>query len=166
MPDDILLTSFSILSARQKGDLLEMVRSVSAVKNLRPGDRVLIAESCSHHPLEDDIARVKIPRWLEAYVGGKLSIETVPGACFPDNIADYKLVVHCGGCTLNRREMLHRQSVPAAANVPMTNFGVLISFLKNVFPRALRPFPEIYSLYTNETLIEPRDRSIMARFSE
>ena len=166
VPDDILLTSFSILSARQKGDLLEMVRSVSAVKNLRPGDRVLIAESCSHHPLEDDIARVKIPRWLEAYVGGKLSIETVPGACFPDNIADYKLVVHCGGCTLNRREMLHRQSVPAAASVPMTNFGVLISFLKNVFPRALRPFPEIYSLYTNETRIEPHDRSIMARFSE
>lgn len=166
VPDDMLLTSFSILSARQKGDLLEMVRSVSAVKNLRPGDRVLIAESCSHHPLEDDIARVKIPRWLEAYVGGKLSIDTVPGACFPDNIADYRLVVHCGGCTLNRREMLHRQSVPAAANVPMTNFGVLISFLKNVFPRALKPFPEIYSLYTRETLIEPRDRSIMARFSE
>ena len=166
VPDDIPLTSFSILSARQKGDLLEMVRSVSAVKNLRPGDRVLIAESCSHHPLEDDIARVKIPRWLEAYVGGKLSIETVPGACFPDNIGDYKLVVHCGGCTLNRREMLHRQSVPAAANVPMTNFGVLISFLKNVFPRALGPFPEIYSLYTRETPDEPKERQAMARFSE
>jgi [FeFe] hydrogenase H-cluster maturation GTPase HydF len=166
VPDDILLTSFSILSARQKGDLLSMVRSVSAVKNLRPGDRVLIAESCSHHPLEDDIARVKIPRWLEAYVGGKLAIDTVPGACFPDNITDYKLVVHCGGCTLNRREMLHRQSVPQSAGVPMTNFGVLISFLKNVFPRALKPFPEIYELYTNETHVEPRDRSKMARFSE
>ena len=166
VPDDILLTSFSILSARQKGDLLQMVRSVSAVKTLKPGDKVLIAESCSHHPLEDDIARVKIPRWLEAYVGGKLAIDTVPGASFPDDIAQYKLVVHCGGCTLNRREMLHRQSVPADAGVPMTNFGVLISFLKNVFPRALKPFPEIYALYAKNEELSNADRSAMARFSE
>lgn len=166
VPDDMLLTSFSILSARQKGDLLQMVRCVSAVKDLKPGDKVLIAESCSHHPLEDDIARVKIPRWLEAYVGGKLSIDTVPGSSFPDNLAEYKLVVHCGGCTLNRREMLHRQSVPAAAGVPMTNFGVLISFLKNVFPRALKPFPEIYALYAQAEERVSADRAPMARFSE
>ncbi|MGL4370735.1 MAG: [FeFe] hydrogenase H-cluster maturation GTPase HydF, partial [Spirochaetota bacterium] len=124
VPEDILLTSFSILSARQKGDLLSMVRAVLAVKELAPGDRILIAESCSHHPLEDDIARVKIPRWLNAYVGGDLRIDTVPGSCFPENLADYKLIVHCGGCTLNRQEMLYRQSVPEKLGVPMTNFGV------------------------------------------
>lgn len=145
--EEINLTSFSILSIRQKGDLDSMVRSVLAVKDLKPGDRVLIAESCTHHPLEDDIARVKIPRWLNAYVGGELNIETVPGAAFPEKIADYKLVIHCGACTLNRREMLSRQSVPQVYNVPMTNFGVLISFLKGVFPRALKPFPEVYSLF-------------------
>ncbi|HNX60434.1 MAG TPA: [FeFe] hydrogenase H-cluster maturation GTPase HydF, partial [Spirochaetota bacterium] len=97
LPTDIPFTSFSILSARQKGNLDAMIESVFAVKNLKPGDRVLIAESCSHHPLEDDIARVKIPRWLNQYVGGDLAIDTVPGSRFPDDLEKYKLVVHCGG---------------------------------------------------------------------
>jgi [FeFe] hydrogenase H-cluster maturation GTPase HydF len=143
VPDDVPLTSFSILSIRQKGDLRLMVEGVQAVAALRPGDRILIAESCSHHPLEDDIARVKIPRWLREHVGGELGIETVPGYAFPDDITPYKLIVHCGGCTLNRREMLHRQSVPEKFRVPMTNFGVLIAYLKGTFPRALLPFDEI-----------------------
>jgi [FeFe] hydrogenase H-cluster maturation GTPase HydF len=146
--EDIPLTSFSILSARQKGDLLPMVESVYAVNNLKPGDRILIAEACSHHPLADDIARVKIPRWLESHVGGKLHIDTVPGSKYPDNLDEYRLVIHCGGCTLNRREMLRRQSLPAAKNIPLTNFGVIIAFMKNVFPRALSPFPEIYRMFS------------------
>jgi [FeFe] hydrogenase H-cluster maturation GTPase HydF len=148
VPEDILMTSFSILSIRQKGDLLKMVQGVQAVKSLKAGDKVLIAESCTHHPLEDDIARVKIPRWLNSYVGGSLQVETVPGYLFPETLQDYKLVIHCGACTINRREMLFRQSVPEKYNIPMTNFGVLISFLKGVFPRALKPFPEIYNFFS------------------
>lgn len=147
VPEDILLTSFSILSIRQKGDLALMVKSVLAVDALRPGDRVLIAESCSHHPLEDDIGRVKIPRWLNERVGGGLKIETVPGCEYPDDLEEYKLVVHCGACTLNRKEMLRRQSIPVKADIPMTNYGVLISYLHGVFPRALKPFPEIFRLF-------------------
>ena len=164
LPSDIPFTSFSILSARQKGNLDAMIESVFAVKSLRPGDRVLIAESCSHHPLEDDIARVKIPRWLNQYVGGELAIDTVPGSRFPDDLEKYKLVVHCGGCTLTRREMLNRQSVPAAKEVPMTNFGVLISFMKNVFPRALSPFPELYARFAAGPA--KRGDGRMARFTE
>jgi len=147
VPEDILFTSFSILSIRQKGDLRSTVEGVLAVKDLKRDDKVLIAESCTHHPLEDDIGRVKIPRWLRSYVGGDLDIDTVPGYSYPEDLKDYKLVVHCGACTLNRREMLRRQSVPMESGVPMTNYGVLISFLKGVFPRALKPFPEIYSLF-------------------
>ncbi len=149
--DDVLLTSFSILSARQKGDLPALVEGVLALPSLRSGDKVLIAESCSHHPLQDDIGRVKLPRWLNDYAGGGLQIETVPGSSYPEDLSSYRLVVHCGACTLNRREMLRRQELPARAGVPMTNYGVLISFLKNVFPRALRPFPELYARYENRS---------------
>lgn len=152
VPEDIMLTSFSILSARQKGDLLDLVEGVMNVRALKPGDRVLIAESCTHHPLEDDIGRVKIPRWLTNYVGGSLDIETFPGFDYPGDIEKYKLVVHCGGCTLNRREMLKRQRIAGEHNVPITNYGVLISFLKAVFPRALKPFPEIYQLFHEKPL--------------
>jgi [FeFe] hydrogenase H-cluster maturation GTPase HydF len=146
VPAEVPLTSFSILSIRQKGDLPRMLQGVLAVERLRPGDRVLIAESCSHHPLEDDIGRVKIPRWLQQRVGGALRIDTVPGGDYPEDLGGYKLVVHCGACTLNRREMLRRQELPAAAGVPMTNYGVLIAYLKGVFPRALEPFPEAVAL--------------------
>lgn len=146
VPEDIPLTGFSVLSIRQKGNLRAMVEGVMAVKTLKPGDKVLIAESCTHHPMEDDIGRLKLPRWLGEYVGGPLDIHVVPGYDFPDDLSTYKLVVHCGGCTLNRREVLRRQSVPAAIGVPMTNYGVLIAFLKGAFPRALKPFPEVADL--------------------
>ncbi len=158
VPESVPLTSFSILSIRQKGDLAEMVKAVLAVENLKPGDKVLIAESCSHHPLEDDIGRVKIPRWLNAHVGGGLKIETVPGCEYPDNLDEYKLVVHCGACTLNRKEMLRRQSIPAKAKIPMTNYGVLISYLHGVFPRALKPFPEIYSIFEKNGFIQRKKK--------
>ncbi|MCK5808057.1 [FeFe] hydrogenase H-cluster maturation GTPase HydF [bacterium] len=167
VPLSIPMTSFSILSIRQKGDLKEMVDAVKAVDALRPGDKVLIAESCSHHPLEDDIGRVKIPRWLNEKVGGGLIVETVPGAAFPDNLAEYKLVVHCGGCTLNRREMLRRQSVPMEYGVPMTNYGVLISYLLGVFPRALEPFGETFMTLSNKKIdIDNKIRRAGAVFGE
>lgn len=156
VPGEVPLTSFSILSARQKGDLPALVEGVLAVPELKPGDRVLIAESCSHHPLQDDIGRVKLPRWLNEYAGGGLRIETVPGSAYPDDLSAYRLVVHCGACSLNRREMLRRQELPARAGVPMTNYGVLISFLKNVFPRALRPFPELYARYEHAAWLRGR----------
>lgn len=151
VPDEILLTSFSILSARQKGDLPALAEGVLAVPSLRRGDKVLIAESCSHHPLGDDIGRVRLPLWLNEYVGGGLQIDTVPGSSYPDDLSSYRLVVHCGACTLNRREMMRRQALPAKVGVPMTNYGVLIAFLKNVFPRALRPFPELYARYEKKS---------------
>lgn len=152
VPEDILLTSFSILSARQKGDLFSLTEGVMAVRRLIPGDRVLIAESCTHHPLEDDIGRIKIPRWLNLHVGGNLQIDTFPGYNYPEDLESYKLIVHCGGCSLNRREMLKRQETAAERGVPITNYGVLISYLKSVFPRALKPFPEIYALFENKKL--------------
>jgi len=154
LPEDIRLTSFSILSIRQKGDLRQMVEGVRRIPHLRPGDRVLIAEACTHHPLEDDIGRVKIPRWLHHYVGGELDIETRPGFSYPDDLDTYKLIVHCGACTLNHREMARRQEIAATHGVPITNYGVLIAFLKGVFPRALEPFPELYSLFSS-----PRGRT-------
>ena len=140
VPEDVPFTSFSILSIRQKGNLTEMVKAVKTVENLKAGDKVLIAESCSHHSQDDDIARVKIPKWLNDKVGGGLIIETSSGRDYPENLTDYKLIVHCGACTLNRREMLLRQAIPAEKGVPVTNFGVLISYLHGVFPRALKPF--------------------------
>ena len=140
IPEDIPFTSFSILSIRQKGNLAEMVKAVKTVDTLKAGDKVLIAESCSHHSQDDDIARVKIPKWLNEKVGGGLIIETSAGRDYPENLSEYKLIVHCGACTLNRREMLLRQAIPAEKGIPMTNFGVLISYLHGVFPRALKPF--------------------------
>lgn len=167
VPETIPLTSFSILSARQKGDLLELVEGTRAIAGLKPGDRVLIAESCAHHPLEDDIGRVKIPRWLEHYVGGRLRIETVPGAAFPDDLEEYRLVVHCGGCTLNRREMMNRIGQAKERGVPITNYGVLIAYVKNVFPRALSPFPDLNNLYKAPVRpVELRLRRLMALKSE
>jgi [FeFe] hydrogenase H-cluster maturation GTPase HydF len=168
VPMDVLLTSFSILSARQKGNLGEMVKSVLTVKKLKPGDRVLIAEACTHHPREDDIGRVKIPRWLNNYIGGSLQVDTVAGTDFPDNLNSYKLIVHCGACTLNRKEMLWRQQAAAEHSVPITNYGVLISFLKAVFPRALKPFPELYAMFQDKPSItvHHRIRKKMAALTE
>ena len=109
-PPEVKMTSFSILFARQKGDLAQFVEGAMAIERLRPGDRVLIAEACTHHPIADDIGRVKIPRWLRQYVGGQLDIRTTQGHDFPDDLADYQLVVHCGACMWNRREMLSRHA--------------------------------------------------------
>jgi len=140
-PIDIPMTSFSILFARFKGDLTEFVRGAAVIDSLRTGDRVLIAESCSHHPIGDDIGRVKIPRWLTQYVGGKLEFTFVQGRDFPADLESFRLVIHCGSCMFNRREMLSRILECRIKNVPITNYGVAIAFSLGVFDRALKPFP-------------------------
>lgn len=146
-PRDIPLTSFSILFARYKGDLVEMVRGALACETLRPGDRILVAEACSHHPIAEDIGRVKIPRWLTQLVGGKLHFDTMQGHDFPDDLAPYKLVIHCGACMLNRREMLTRILRCKRAGVPITNYGLVVAYSLGIFERALQPFPAALEVY-------------------
>ena len=140
-PVEVPMTSFSILFARFKGDLNEFVRGTLAIEALRPGDHVLVAEACSHHPIADDIGRVKIPRWLTQYIGGKLEFTHVQGHDFPDDLSPFSLVIHCGACMWNRREMLSRMIHCRQAGVPITNYGVAISYALGIFERALAPFP-------------------------
>ena len=140
-PPDVPLTSFSILFARYRGDLVTQVAGALAIDDLRPGDRVLIAESCSRHPIADDIGRVKIPRWLTQYVGGKLEFDTVQGHDFAMDLSPYKLVIHCGACVTNRRAMLSRLLKCRQAGIPVTNYGLAIAFSLGIFERALEPFP-------------------------
>lgn len=140
-PKDILLTSFSILLARNKGDLTELVKGAKAINRLKDGDKILISEACTHHRQSDDIGKVKIPRWLRQSTGKDLSFEFSSGFSFPDNLKDYALVVHCAGCMLNRKAMLHRISLSVEAGVPIVNYGVLIAYVHGILERALKPFP-------------------------
>ena len=140
-PPEIPCTTFSILFARLKGNLRAFARGAAQIDRLEPGDRVLIAESCSHHALEDDIGRVKIPRWLRQYVGMDLQVDVFSGRDFPENLAEYKLVVQCGGCMQNRREILSRIERCEAAGVPITNYGMCIAQTQGVLRRVLSPFP-------------------------
>lgn len=146
VPEDVPMTSFSILFARVKGDLEEFVKGTAAIDNLKQGDKVMICESCSHHPITDDIGTVKIPRWLNNYVGGKLEYVHYHGHDFPDDIDGYKLIIHCGGCVINRKEMLSKQMIASRHNVPMSNYGMAISFTLGIFERALKPFPDVYHI--------------------
>jgi len=148
-PAEVPLTSFSILFARYRGDLSEFVRGAMAIDRLRAGDRVLIAEACSHHPIADDIGRVKIPRWLTRYVGGELEFTTVQGRDFPTDVLPYRLIIHCGACVWNRREMLSRILACRAAGVPITNYGMTIAYSLGIFERALGPFPAALDLFQN-----------------
>ncbi len=148
-PRDVPLTSFSILMARFKGDLLAQVQGTLAIENLRRDDRVLIAEACAHHPIGEDIGRVKIPRWLTQYTGAKLQFEHVQGHDFPADISPYKLVVHCGACMWNRREMLGRILRCQQAGVPITNYGLTIAYSLGIFARALEPFPAALAAFRN-----------------
>ena len=140
-PPDVALTSFSILFARYKGDLEELVRGAKAVDKLKAGDRVLIAEGCTHHRQQDDIGTVKIPRWLKQHTGKALALEHTSGMKYPRDLKEYALAVHCGGCMLNRREMQWRIAQARAAGVPIVNYGVLIAYLQGILPRCLAPFP-------------------------
>jgi len=148
-PNEIPLTSFSILFARFQGDLNEMVKGAIAIDKLKTGDKVLIAEACSHHPIGEDIGTVKIPRWLTQYVGGKLQIDNMRGHDFPENLSEYKIIIHCGACMWNRREMLSRIMKARAAGVPITNYGLTIAYSLGIFERALQPFPAALSVYKN-----------------
>lgn len=148
-PAEILMTSFSILFARYKGDLNEFVIGAKKIDTLKPGDRVLIAEACSHHPSCEDIGRVKIPRWLRQYIGGDLDVTVIQGHNFPSDLSEYKLMIHCGGCMFNRREVLSRTMLCKEAGVPVTNYGLAIAYSLGIFQRALKPFPSAYDLYLN-----------------
>lgn len=140
-PKDVPLTSFSILFARHKGDLAELVRGARALEKLQDGDKILVAEACTHHQQSDDIGRVKIPRWIRQNTGKELHFEHASGYTFPGNINDYSLIVHCGSCMLNRRSMLHRIAQAVDAGVPIVNYGVLIAYVQGIFPRAIDMFP-------------------------
>lgn len=140
-PVDIPLTSFSILFARQKGNLVEMVRGINKIASLKEGDKVLIAEGCTHHRQSDDIGKVKIPRWIRQMTGGGVEFEWASGAHFPQDIEKYAAIVHCGGCMLNRREMLYRMEQAKQHGVGITNYGMLIAYVLGILERALEPFP-------------------------
>lgn len=143
VPEEIPFTSFSILFARFKGDLKQMIDGARAIRKLQAGDRVLIAEACTHHPIGEDIGRIKLPRWLREFVGDDLHIDVVAGRDFPDDISPYKVVIHCGACVWNKQQVLSRLSIAANAGVAFTNYGLAIAYSLGVFDRALRPFPEI-----------------------
>jgi [FeFe] hydrogenase H-cluster maturation GTPase HydF len=140
-PTQVPLTSFSILFARLKGDLKEFVRGVKTVDRLKAGDRVLVLEACAHHPIGEDIGRVKIPRWVRQYTGVELEFVHMQGHDFPQDLAPYQLVIHCGSCMLNRREVISRILRCREAGVPITNYGVAITYSLGVLDRALSPFP-------------------------
>jgi [FeFe] hydrogenase H-cluster maturation GTPase HydF len=140
VPLVIPLTSFSILFARHKGDFKTLASGAEMIDQLAPGDRILIAEACAHHLAKDDIVREKLPRWLRDYVGGNPDIHYVNGQDFPANIADYRLIIHCGGCMLNRRGFLSRIDTATGKGIPITNFGITIAKLTGILPRALKVF--------------------------
>ena len=146
VPPAVPLTSFSILMARYKGDLPLTVAGVAALKTLREGEKVLIAEGCTHHRQCEDIGTVKIPKWLEGYTGKKFQYAFTSGGEFPEDLSSYALVIHCGGCTLNPKEMAARQRLAREQQVPITNYGVLIAALHGILPRALAPFPDVAAL--------------------
>lgn len=137
-PKDIPLTSFSILFARQKGDLEELVKGAQVVEMLKDGDKILIAEGCTHHRQSDDIGTFKIPNWLKKYTNKNLVFEHSSGVSFTENINNYKLIIHCGGCMMNRATMMNRINKAKENNVPIVNYGVLIAYLKGILPRALQ----------------------------
>lgn len=145
-PKDIPLTSFSILMARYKGFLDAAVEGVAAIDRLENGDKVLIAEGCTHHRQCEDIGTVKIPKWLKEYTGKELLLEHSSGRDFPEDLSSYKLVIHCGGCMLNQREITYRQKTAGDNGVPFTNYGITIAHLKGILKRSVELFPHLYKL--------------------
>ena len=133
-----------------KGDLKEFVRGVKTIDNLQPGNRILVLESCAHHPIGEDIGRVKIPRWIRQYAGTDVAIDTCAGRDYPEDLDRYRLVIHCGGCMLTRREMLFRIEGARRAGVAITNYGVAISALQGVIERTLAPFPAALDAFQRE----------------
>lgn len=142
-PRDIKLTSFSILFARYKGLLREAVKGAAALEKLKDGDTVLLSEGCTHHRQCDDIGRVKLPRWIRNYTGKALEFEFTSGSEFYDDLLKYKLIIHCGGCMLNEREVKYRQKCAVDQNVPITNYGIIIAYMQGILKRSLEVFPGI-----------------------
>ena len=147
VPPEIPLTSFSILMARMKGDLSACAAGAAAIAKLKPEDKILIAEGCAHHPIAEDIGRVKLPRWIREYTKFDLEFVHVQGQDFPADLSPYAMVIHCGACTFNRRAVLSRILQCERAGVPFTNYGVAIAFLHGILERALSPFPEALKAY-------------------
>ena len=143
VPEEVPLTSFSILMARYKGFLDSAVKGAARIKDLRDGDTVLISEGCTHHRQCGDIGSVKLPVWLKKYTGKSLNIELSSGRDFPEDLSGYALVIHCGGCMLNEREMLHRKNIAEAAGVPFTNYGTAIACMNGILKRSLGIFPDL-----------------------
>lgn len=146
-PPDIKCTTFSTLFARLKGDLGKFAEGAAVISKLKDGDKVLIAECCTHHAVEDDIGKVKIPHWLKEKTGKNLQIDFCAGRDFPDNLSAYRLVIQCGGCMFGRREILARINACEAAGVAITNYGIGISEMKNVLLRILEPFGQVFQDY-------------------
>ncbi|SET06464.1 iron-only hydrogenase maturation protein HydF [Natronincola peptidivorans] len=154
-PKDIPLTSFSILFARHKGDLAELVKGAQSIEMLENNDTVLVAEACTHHQQADDIAQVKIPRWLRQMTGKNLTFEYCSGTQFPKDLSRYKLIIHCGGCMLNRRAMVYRISQAVEAGIPIVNYGVLIAQVQGVLDRVISPFPQV------KLLLEEKEKTMI-----
>ena len=149
-PKDIPMTSFSILFARYKGDLVELIRGVKAVEKLKDGDKVLVSEGCTHHRQSDDIGRVKIPRWLRQITGKQIDFEYTSGVTFTEDVKRYALIIHCGACMLNRAAMLNRIEAAKEFSVPMVNYGILIAYVQGILDRALEPFPLAKMIWDEE----------------
>ena len=145
-PADILLTSFSILFARYKGNLQTSVQGVTALESLEDGDKILVGEGCTHHRQCDDIGTVKLPRWIKEYTGKNPEFIFTSGTEFPLDLSPYKMIIHCGACMLNEREMQYRIKCAVDQNIPFTNYGITLAYINGILKRTVEPFPQIYKL--------------------
>lgn len=149
-PADIMLTSFSILFARYKGNLPALIKGVTALEQIEDGDKILVSEGCTHHRQCDDIGSVKLPRWIRQYTGKEPVFVFSSGTEFPTDLSPYKMIVHCGGCMLNEREMKYRLACAKDQNIPMTNYGILIAYIQGILKRSVEPFPAVSMMLTEE----------------
>lgn len=149
-PADIMLTSFSILFARYKGNLPALIKGVTALEQIENGDKILVSEGCTHHRQCDDIGSVKLPRWIRQYTGKEPEFVFSSGTEFPTDLSPYKMIVHCGGCMLNEREMKYRLACAKDQNIPMTNYGILIAYIQGILKRSVEPFPAVSMMLTEE----------------
>ena len=149
-PADIMLTSFSILFARYKGNLPALIKGVTALEQIEDGDKILVSEGCTHHRQCDDIGSVKLPRWIRQYTGKEPEFVFSSGTEFPTDLSPYKMIVHCGGCMLNEREMKYRLACAKDQNIPMTNYGILIAYIQGILKRSVEPFPAVSMMNTEE----------------
>lgn len=149
-PADIMLTSFSILFARYKGNLPALIKGVTALEQIEDGDKILVSEGCTHHRQCDDIGSVKLPRWIRQYTGKEPEFVFSSGTEFPADLSPYKMIVHCGGCMLNEREMKYRLACAKDQNIPMTNYGILIAYIQGILKRSVEPFPAVSMILTEE----------------